>query len=84
MDEAIVELTRALQITPENIETYHQLRIGYGRKGEYDRAFELFEIVLRIDPTSEPAQKNLAMARVLRSSTPEATASSRQLNACCV
>jgi len=45
------------------VETFNQLGIAHGRKGEFDRAIELFEIALRIDPSSEPARRNLSLAR---------------------
>jgi len=63
IDEAITELTTALKLNQGNVETFNQLGIAYGKKGEFDRAIELFEIALRIDPSSEPARINLSLAR---------------------
>jgi hypothetical protein len=62
-DEAIAELTTALQLNPNNEETYNQLGIAYGKKGHFDKSIELFEYVLKMNPASEPARKNLATAR---------------------
>jgi len=63
IDEAITELTTALKLNQGNVETFNQLGIAYGKIGEFDRAIELFEIALRIDPSSEPARINLSLAR---------------------
>lgn len=62
LDEAITELTTALQLNAGNVETFNQLGIAYGKKGEFDRAIQIFEAALRIDPSSEPARENLSLA----------------------
>ncbi|SNB45326.1 tetratricopeptide repeat protein [Geobacter sp. DSM 9736] len=66
VDEAITALTRALELNPRNVETYNELGICYGRKEQYDRAIELFDTVLRIDPTSAPARANIEVAKELK------------------
>lgn len=63
LDEAIAELTIAMQLNSGNVETYNQLGIAYGKKGEFDKAIALFEAALKLDPASEPVRKNLATAR---------------------
>ena len=57
--EAEAELERALQIEPLNPEAFHNLAVIAQRRGERERAVELYRSALRASPGYEPSQHAL-------------------------
>ena len=58
-DEAEAELNKALEITPLNPEAFHNLAVIAQRKGDNDRAIELYRSALRSNPGYEPSANAL-------------------------
>ena len=58
-DEAEAELKKALEITPLNPEAFHNLAVIAQRKGDNDRAIELYRSALRSNPGYEPSANAL-------------------------
>ncbi len=58
-DEAEAELNEALEITPLNPEAFHNLAVISQRKGDQDRAIELYRSALRANPGYEPSANAL-------------------------
>ena len=58
-DEAEAELKKALEITPLNPEAFHNLAVIAQRKGDNDRAIELYRSALRANPGYEPSANAL-------------------------
>jgi tetratricopeptide (TPR) repeat protein len=54
-DEAEAELEQALAITPLNPEAFHNMAVIAQRKGDDDRAIELYRSALRANPGYEPS-----------------------------
>jgi predicted AlkP superfamily phosphohydrolase/phosphomutase/Flp pilus assembly protein TadD len=58
-EEAEAELNKALEITPLNPEAFHNLAVIAQRKGDNDRAIELYRSALRANPGYEPSANAL-------------------------
>jgi len=58
-DEAEAELKAALDITPLNPEAFHNLAVIAQRKGNNDKAIELYRSALRANPGYEPSANAL-------------------------
>ncbi len=61
LDEAVALFRRALEIEPESVGRYYLASALYLR-GELDAAIEQYHVVLRYQPSFEPAQRGLEQA----------------------
>lgn len=58
-DEAINELNKVLEINPGNSEAYYNLGLIYENKNQYEKAREMYEKALSIDPDYKLAREHL-------------------------
>lgn len=57
-DTAIVNLSRAFEYNPKNGEALYNLGNAYNKKGDTDRAVEVYEQVIELFPDTEKARKS--------------------------
>lgn len=57
-DKAIEDLTRAFHYDPSNGEALYNLGNSYNKKGETDKAVEIYEQVIELFPNTEKARKS--------------------------
>ncbi len=65
LDRAILLFNRALELDPNNAETYNNLGYAYYLKGEHERAIGYFKKALEVDPGHEKARINIESMRKL-------------------
>ena len=58
-EEARRELEKAIELSPLNVEAYHNLAVIFERTGELQRAVELYREALRYRPEYEPSRSAL-------------------------
>ncbi len=58
-DQALAELDRAIELTPLNVEAYHNRAVIRERRGDLDAAIEDYRTALRYQPQYEPSQQAL-------------------------
>ena len=58
-DEALSELERALEISPLNVEAYHNRAVIHERRGEIEKAVQDYTTALRYQPQYEPSRRAL-------------------------
>ncbi len=58
-DEALAELTRAIELQPLNVEAYHNRAVIYERRGEPEKAVADYRTAVRYNPQYEPSQQAL-------------------------
>ena len=62
IDDAIIQLNKALKYNPVNARTYSNLGSAYDDKGEYDLAIISYKKALQIEPDSNAIKNNLSIA----------------------
>lgn len=62
MNKAIYYLNNAMNLDPNNIESYNDLGIAYAISGQYNKSIEIFENGLKTDPKNIGILKNLAVS----------------------
>jgi len=62
LNKAIYHLDNAMNLDPQNIESYNNLGIAYGMTKQYDKAIETFEKALKIAPKDSSVINNLIFA----------------------
>lgn len=62
IQEAVVQLSRAVQIDPANFDAHNDLSMAFDRQGRFDLAAREARLALRIRPDSAAAHTNLANA----------------------
>jgi tetratricopeptide (TPR) repeat protein len=62
-DEAIATSRAVLERDPNNVLAYADLGLIYSVMGQRDKAIEMFETALRIDPTFSSARESLSRLR---------------------
>jgi tetratricopeptide (TPR) repeat protein len=70
VDDAIAAFELNTEQHPDSSNACHGLAEGYYRKGDLDRATQLYETSLQLDPANENAQRMLEEIRGERSGTP--------------
>ncbi|MSO50681.1 MAG: tetratricopeptide repeat protein [Acidobacteria bacterium] len=63
LGDAIVAYRASIKINPHDARVRTNLGSALGREGRLPEAIEEFTEALRLDPTYEPAARNLALAR---------------------
>src|SRR6266550_701285 len=74
LDNAIVELERALELLPTHIDAHNNLGVVLIRKGRVDEALAQFYIALKLRPDNPKAHYNLATALSRKGDTAAAIA----------
>jgi len=60
---AIIEFTTAIEINPRYAEAYHERRLAYDAKCEYDLAISDYNKAIEINPRYEKAYNNRRLAK---------------------
>jgi len=60
-DVAIEDFTKAIEKNPEHVDAYFGLAEAYKKKGEIEKADEMYKKILEIDPENEQAQQELGI-----------------------
>ena len=58
-DQALAELSRAIELQPLNVEAFHNRAVIYERRGERQKAIADYRTVVRYNPQYEPSQRAL-------------------------
>ncbi len=58
-DQALAELTRAIELEPLNVEAYHNRAVILERRGEAEKAIADYRTAVRYNPQYEPSQRAL-------------------------
>lgn len=66
LDQAIVNLEKAISLNPKVEVYYEDLAVAYGFKGQFDKAIETSQKCLAINPKYIPALKNLFVSYNLK------------------
>jgi folate-binding protein YgfZ len=59
--EAVTALERAIDLCPGHADALEALGVALGRRGEYDRAIDVMQRLLDVDPASVMAHANLSL-----------------------
>ncbi|MCP3962619.1 MAG: tetratricopeptide repeat protein [bacterium] len=81
-DEALVQLNRAIEIEPLNVEAYHNRAVIFERRGEPEKAVADYRTAVRYQPQYEPSQRallRLTGSADVRAPSSEAEARASQL-----
>lgn len=68
-DTAVVNLLRAYEYNPKNGEALYNLGNAYNKKGETQKAAEIYEQVIELFPNTEKARKSETYIREIRGET---------------
>lgn len=68
-DTAVVNLSRAYEYNPKNGEALYNLGNAYNKKGETQKAAEIYEQVIELFPNTEKARKSETYIREIRGET---------------
>ncbi len=58
-DQALAELTRAIELEPLNVEAYHNRAVIFERRGEPEKAVADYRTAVRYNPQYEPSRQAL-------------------------
>jgi protein O-mannosyl-transferase len=72
LNKSIYYLNNAMNLAPNDVESYNNLGIAYGIAKEYDKALEIFEKALKIAPHDTNVLNNLAIAYTIMGKTDKA------------
>ncbi len=78
-DEALKELERALEISPLNVEAYHNRAVIHERRGEIEKAVDDYTTALRYQPQYEPSRR--ALMRLVGTADVRAPRDTREVEA---
>ena len=68
-DTAVTNLSRAYEYNPKNGEALYNLGNAYNKKGETEKAAEIYEQVIELFPNTEKARKSETYIREIRGET---------------
>jgi len=74
VDSAIADFQKTLALAPDDAQSYFNLGLLYGRKGDVLKATEAYQQGLRLEPNNAPANQNYALLLMAQQQFREAVA----------